>query len=119
MTDKIPENGTLLRIFIGDSDEYAGRPLYEAIVRAARDRGLAGATVFKGIMGFGKNSRLKVAKFVEISPDLPVVIEIIDSQDKIEAFVPLLDDMVSCGLVTLESVQIIKYVARKDAATPE
>ncbi|MCX7625890.1 MAG: DUF190 domain-containing protein [Candidatus Sumerlaeaceae bacterium] len=111
MTHGIPDQGLLLRIFIGDSDTFAGRPLHEAIVIKARELRLAGATVFKGIMGFGKNSRLRAAKFVELSPDLPVVIEIIDSKDKIESFLPILDDMITSGLVTLEAVNILKYVA--------
>jgi PII-like signaling protein len=114
MTLKIPEDGMLLRIFIGDSDSYAGRPLHEAIVLKAREMRLAGATVFKGIMGFGKNSRLRAAKFLELSPDLPVVVEIIDSREKIEGFLPVIDEMITNGLVTLEAVQVIKYVAQGD-----
>jgi PII-like signaling protein len=114
MTLKIPEDGMLLRIFIGDSDSYAGRPLHEAIVLNAREMRLAGATVFKGIMGFGKNSRLRAAKFLELSPDLPVVVEIIDSREKIEGFLPVIDEMITNGLVTLEAVQVIKYVAQGD-----
>ncbi len=114
MTQNLPEEGILLRIYIGDSDTFGNRPLHEAIVYAAREQRLAGATVFKGIMGFGKNSRLRAAKFVELSPDLPIVVEIIDSKEKIEAFLPLLDKMITNGLVTLEAVQVVKYVAQSE-----
>jgi PII-like signaling protein len=110
MPHSLPEQGILLRIFIGDSDQYGKTPLYEAIVLKARELRLAGATVFKGIMGFGKNSRLRAAKFVELSPDLPVVVEIIDTEEKINAFLPFLDEVVTNGLVTLEAVQVVKYV---------
>jgi len=108
---KLPQEGTLLRIFIGDSDMYQGKPLYEAIVLKARERHLAGATVLKGIMGFGKNSRLHSAKLLELSTDLPVVIEIIDTEENISQFLPELDTMITDGLVTVESVQVIKYIA--------
>jgi PII-like signaling protein len=118
MTPKIPDEGTLLRIFIGDSDSYGGKPLHEAIVLRAREMHLAGATVFKGIMGFGKNSRLRAAKFVELSPDLPVLVEIIDSKQKIDTFLPVLDEMITNGLVTLETVQVVKYVADADTEHP-
>ncbi|AXA36182.1 MAG: hypothetical protein KatS3mg130_1345 [Candidatus Sumerlaea sp.] len=108
---KLPQEGTLLRIFIGDSDMYQGKPLYEAIVLKAREMHLAGATVLKGIMGFGKNSRLHSTKLLELSTDLPVVIEIIDTQENISRFLPELDTMITDGLVTVESVQVIKYIA--------
>ncbi|MGB9692966.1 MAG: DUF190 domain-containing protein, partial [Candidatus Sumerlaeaceae bacterium] len=107
MTHKLPEEGILLRIYIGDSDSYGNHALHEAIVYKAREMRLAGATVFKGIMGFGKNSRLRAAKFVELSPDLPIVVEIIDSKDKIESFLPIIDEMITNGLVTLEAVQVV------------
>jgi PII-like signaling protein len=110
---KIPEQGTLLRIFVGESDELGGKPLYEALVLRARERHLAGATVFRGIMGFGKHSRVHTAKWVALSTDLPIVIEIVDSEEKIRAFLPVVDEMVREGLVTLEKVKVIKYAARE------
>jgi hypothetical protein len=105
----LPTEGKLLRIFVGDTDRWQGRPLYEAIVEAAKTRGLAGATVWKGCMGFGKHSRLHTAKVLRLSEDLPVVIEIVDAADKIEAFLPDLDRMVTEGLVTIERAEIILY----------
>lgn len=110
---KLPEEGVLLRIFIGedDRDPAHDRPLYEAIVMRAREGHLAGATVLKGPLGFGKHSRLHTAKLLELSTDLPIVIEIVDSQEKINAFLPTVDELVTEGLVTLEAVRILKYVA--------
>lgn len=112
-TMKEPENGVLLRIFIGESDKEPGRdrPLYEAIVRRAREAHLAGATVLRGAMGFGRHSRVHTAKLLELSTDLPVVIEIVDAEDKIEAFQPTVDELVSEGLVTLEAVRVVRYVS--------
>ena len=108
---KTPSEGALLRIFIGESDRLEGKPLYEVIVLRARELHLAGATVLRGIMGFGKNSRIHTAHLLDLSTDLPVVIEIVDTQDKIEAFMPEVDRLVSEGLVTLEKVNVIKYAA--------
>ena len=105
----IPAEGKLLRIFVGEADRWHGRPLHEAIVEEARRRGLAGATAWKGFMGFGANSRLHTTKVLRLSEDLPVVIEIVDSEEKISAFLPMLDEMVREGLVTLERAQIILY----------
>ncbi len=105
----IPTEGKLLRIFIGESDRWNGRPLYEAIVEEARRRGLAGATAWKGFMGFGAHSRMHTAKILRLSEDLPVLIEIVDAADKIEAFLPDLDRMVTEGLVTLERAEVILY----------
>jgi hypothetical protein len=112
-TMKEPENGVLLRIFIGESDKEPGRdrPLYEAIVRRAREAHLAGATVLRGPMGFGRHSRVHTAKLLELSTDLPVVIEIVDAEEKVEAFLPTVDELVSEGLVTLEAVRIVRYVS--------
>jgi uncharacterized protein len=112
-TMKVPENGVLLRIFIGESDKEPGRdrPLYEAIVRKAREAHLAGATVLRGPMGFGRHSRVHTAKLLELSTDLPVVIEIVDAEDKVEAFLPTVDELVTEGLVTLEAVRIVRYVS--------
>jgi len=107
----IPEDGVLLRMFIGESDRHDGAPLYEAIVRAARTAGLAGATVLRGPMGFGARSRLHTAKILRLSEDLPVVIEIVDDPGKIDAFLPTLDGMIRDGLVTLERVRVLKYRA--------
>jgi len=105
----IPENGYLLRIFIGESDKVGHRPLYEAIVLKAREAGLAGATVLRGVMGYGKNSVLHTAKILRLSEDLPMVIEIVDSLEKVEAFLPTLDGMITDGLVTLEQIRVIQY----------
>jgi uncharacterized protein len=105
----IPAEGKLLRIFVGEADRWEGRPLYEAIVEAAHRTGLAGATVWKGFMGFGRHSRLHTAKILRLSEDLPVVIEIVDSAAKIEAFLPALDRMVTEGLVTLERAEVLMY----------
>jgi PII-like signaling protein len=108
---KIPTDGCLLRIFIGESDQHHGRPLYEAIVMKARELHLAGATVLRGPMGFGARSRLHTAKILRLSEDLPIVIEIVDSREKIDTLLPYIDDMVREGLVTLERVQVITYRA--------
>jgi PII-like signaling protein len=108
---KIPAEGMLLRVFIGESDKHNGRPLYEVIVGEARRQGLAGATVWKGFMGFGAHSRMHTAKILELSQDLPIVIEIVDAAEKIEAFLPVLDSLVSEGLVTVEPARIILYRA--------
>jgi PII-like signaling protein len=112
-TMKVPETGVLLRIFIGESDREPGgdRPLYEAIVRKAREAQLAGATVLRGPMGFGRHSRVHTAKLLELSTDLPIVIEIVDAEEKVEAFLPTVDELVTEGLVTLEAVRIVRYVS--------
>ncbi len=112
-TMRLPEEGVLLRIFIGESDREPGRdaPLYEAIVRRARESHLAGATVLKGPMGFGRHSLVHAAKLLELSTDLPVVIEIVDSDEKVRSFLPLVDELVTEGMVTMEAVRIIKYVS--------
>jgi PII-like signaling protein len=112
-TMKVPENGVLLRIFIGESDREKGwdRPLYEALVRRAREAHLAGATVLRGPMGFGRHSRVHAAKLLELSTDLPVVIEIVDSEASIDAFLPVVDELVTEGLVTIEAVRVLKYVS--------
>lgn len=106
---RIPSEGKLLRVFVGESDRWEGKPLYEAIVEEARRRGLAGATAWKGFMGFGAHSRMHTAKILRLSEDLPVLIEIVDAADKIEAFLPDLDRMVTEGLVTLERAEVILY----------
>jgi len=105
----IPTEGKLLRIFIGEADRWDGKPLYEAIVEEARARGLAGATVWKGCLGFGAHSRMHTAKILRLSEDLPILIEIVDAADKIEAFLPELDRMVKEGLVTLERAEVLIY----------
>jgi len=110
---KIPENGKLLRIFIGESDKWQHQALYEAIVLKARELGLAGATVLRGAMGFGANSHLHTAKILRLSMDLPLIIEIVDSEEKINLLLPHLDEMVLEGLVTLEDVRVLKYRANK------
>jgi uncharacterized protein len=103
----IPSEGKLLRIFIGEDDRWHGRPLYEAIIEEARRRGLAGATAWKGFIGFGANSRLHTTKILRLSEDLPIVIEVVDSPEKIAAFLPVLDEMVTEGLVTVERAEVI------------
>jgi uncharacterized protein len=107
----IPEDGYLLRILVGESDRYDHHPLYEAIVLKAREAGLAGATVVRGVMGFGRHSVLHTAKILRLSEDLPMVVEIVDSLEKIENFLPTLDQMISDGLVTLARVRVIHYKA--------
>src|SRR5438270_3703057 len=113
-----PEEAVLLRIFIGESDRWHHQPLYEALVFKAREMHLGGATVLRGPMGFGKSSRLHTAKILRLSMDLPIVIEIVDSKEKIEAFLPVLDQMMKGGLVTLEKVRVIDYRAGPDVPAP-
>ncbi len=113
---KIPQDGYLLRIFLGESDKWHGKPLYEAIVMKARELHMAGATVLRGPMGFGAKSHLHTAKVLRLSEDLPMVIEIVDSREKIDAFMPHIDEMVKDGLVTLERVEVIKYRAEGNDA---
>ena len=106
---QIPEDAVLLRIFIGESDRWEHKPLYEAIVLKAREMHLGGATVLRGPMGYGKTSRLHTAKILNLSTDLPLVIEIVDSEASINAFLPILDAMITGGLVTLEKVKVLHY----------
>ncbi len=107
---KIPAQGQLLRIFVGEQDKWEGKPLYEAIVMLARQEKMAGATVVKGCMGFGRKSHMHTAKILRLSEDLPMIIEIVDSREKIELFLlPRIDAMVKEGLVTLEDIQVIVY----------
>jgi PII-like signaling protein len=110
---ELPHDSILLRIFIGESDRHGGHPLHEAIVLKAREMHLAGATVLHGTMGFGKSSRLHTSKILRLSYDLPIVIEITDSEEKINAFLPVLDGMIGGGLVTLEKVRAIRYLGTK------
>ena len=105
----LPTDSLLLRIFIGESDRYEHQPLHEAIVLKARELHLAGATVVRGAIGFGKSSRLHTSKILRLSADLPVVIEIVDSEEKINAFLPVLEPMIGGGMVTLEPVRVIHY----------
>lgn len=105
----LPANALLLRVFIGESDKVNGKPLYEVIVEEARKRGMAGATVVRGFLGFGANSRIHTAKLLRLSEDLPVVVEIVDEAEKLEAFLPELDKMIGEGLVTMEKVRVIAY----------
>jgi PII-like signaling protein len=105
----LPAESVQLRIFIGESDRWEGRPLFEAIVLKAREKHMAGATATRGIMGFGKSSHLHTSKILRLSYDLPVVIEIVDSQEKIDGFLPELDRMIGGGLVTLEKVRALRY----------
>ena len=107
-----PEDGVLLRIFLGEDDKFEHRPLYEAIVLKAREIHLAGATVIRGPMGFGNSSLIHTTKILRLSEDLPLVVEIVDSEDKINAFLPALDRMMTGGMVTLEKVKVLKYGSR-------
>lgn len=116
---QIPHEAMLLRIFLGESDRWEHKPLYEAIVLKARELHLAGATVLRGPMGFGKSSRLHTAKILRLSMDLPLVIEIVDSEEKIQSFLPVLDGMMGGGLVTLEKVRVIDYRAGPEVEAPE
>ena len=109
----LPKDGRLLRIFIGESDKYEKKPLYEWIVRKARETGLAGATVLRGLEGYGASSRLHTAKVLRLSSDLPIVIEIVDNNEKIEKFIPLIDKAIKNGLVTLEKASIRFYRSGK------
>lgn len=106
---KIPSEGKLLRIFIGEQDKWHGQPLYEAIVLLAKKEAMAGATAIKGFMGFGCKSHMHTAKLLRLSEDLPIVIEIVDSEEKINQFIPHLDEMVKEGLITLEKANVIMY----------
>jgi hypothetical protein len=105
----LPQDALLLRIFIGESDRFEHKPLYEAIVLKAREAGLAGATVLRGPMGFGRSSHLHTAKILRLSMDLPMVIEIVDGEEKIQAFLPALNAIMGGGLVTLEKVKVLRY----------
>ena len=105
----LPKEGKLLRVFIGENDKYEGLPLYEWIVRQAREQGLAGATVLRGLEGFGAHSRLHTAKILRLSNDLPIVVEIVDTEEKIESFLPLIDAAIVEGLATVERVEVRFY----------
>lgn len=106
---QIPEKASLLRVFIGEDDKADGRPLYEAIVLKAREAHLAGATVLRGPLGFGRSSRLHTAKVLRLSQDLPVVVEIVDTEEKINGFLPMLTGLTTGGLITLEKVTVVRY----------
>jgi len=106
---KLAEDGQLLRIFIGESDHWDGKPLYEAIILRARELGIAGATMLRGMMGYGAASRIHTAKILRLSEDLPIIVEIVDSAEKIDLLLPIIDEMVREGLVTLEKVRVIQY----------
>ncbi|MBI5573704.1 MAG: DUF190 domain-containing protein [Elusimicrobia bacterium] len=106
---KLPEEGMLLRIFIGESDHYKGKSLYEQIVLKARELNLAGATVLRGIMGFGADSRMHTAKLLRLSEDLPVIVEIVDTDENLQKILPFLDEVVTEGLITIEKARVIKY----------
>jgi uncharacterized protein len=106
---QIPEQAMLLRIFIGENDSFEGQTLYEAIVLRAREMHLAGATVMRGPMGYGRSSRLHTAKILRLSEDLPLVIDIVDAEERINAFLPALEIMMGSGLVTLERVRVLRY----------
>ena len=106
---KLPEEGMLLRRFIGESDSFRGKPLYEQIVLKARELNLAGATVIHGTMGFGAGSRIHTAKIVRLSEDLPIIVELVDTEEKLNSLMPFLDETVEEGLITMERVKVVKY----------
>lgn len=110
----LPKDAVLLRIFFGEADRHEGRPLYEAVVLKAREMHMAGATVLRGPMGFGHSSRLHTSKILRLSEDLPLVIEIVDTEDQINAFLPALDGMMGSGLVTIEKVKVLRYGVDKN-----
>lgn len=116
---EVPQDSTLLRIFIGESDRAGHRPLYEELVLKAREMHLAGATVLRGPLGFGASSRVHTAKILRLSMDLPMVIEIVDTQEKIEAFLPVLNKLLDGGMVTLEPVKVIHYRSRSGEEAPQ
>ena len=109
---KIEGAGKLVRIFVGESDTWHGKPLYQAVVQRVREEGLAGATVLRGIEGFGASSRIHTARLLRLSEDLPLVIEVVDAEEKINAFLPLLDEMIAEGMVTVEKVEVVAYRGR-------
>jgi PII-like signaling protein len=109
---KLEGDGKLLRVWLGESDRWEGKPLYEAIVLAAREHGLAGATVLRGPMGFGANSRIHTAKIVRLSEDLPMIVEIVDVAEKVQSFMTKLEPMVGEGMITLQDVHVLSYRAR-------
>jgi len=113
----VPREGKLLRIFIGEQDKWHGQPLYEAIVHLARKEGLAGATCLKGFLGYGAKSHLHTVKLLRLSEDLPIIIEIVDSEEKIQAFLPQLDVMIQDGLVTLERAEVLVYRTQQQATS--
>jgi uncharacterized protein len=113
---QIPRDAILLRIFFGEDDKLRNRPLHEAVVLKAREMQLGGATVLRGHMGFGHSSHIHTSKILRLSQDLPVVVEIVDSQEKIDAFLPVLDEMMTSGLVTIEKVQVLQYGTAKPEA---
>ena len=115
----LPEDAILLRIFVGENDRWHHQPLYEAIVMKAREMHLAGSTVLRGPMGFGKSSRMHTTKILRLSMDLPLVIEIVDSEDKINRFLPIIDEMVRSGLITMEKVKVIQYRHDSDHETQQ
>ena len=114
---KLEGDGMLVRIFVGDSDRWEGLPLYEAVVQRAREKGLAGATVLRGMEGFGAHSLVHSTRILRLSEDLPIIVEIVDRKDKIEAFLPELDGMIREGLVTVEPVQVILYRVREQGSS--
>ena len=115
---QIPREAVLLRIFFGENDRFHRLPLHEAIVLKAREMHLAGATVLRGHIGFGHSSRIHTSKLLRLSHDLPVVVEIVDSQEKIDIFLPVLDEMMSSGLVTLERAEVLQYGTEQAASVP-
>ena len=110
---QIPEEAQLLRIFIGESDKWKGLPLYEAIILKAREMGIAGATMLRGLMGYGANSRIHTAKILRLSEDLPIVVELVDGKEKMSALLPVIQEMVGDGLITLEDVRVLQYRSGK------
>jgi hypothetical protein len=114
LTMQVPHNAVLLRIFFGENDKFEKLPLYEAIVLKAREMGLAGATVIRGNVGYGHSSHIHTTKILRLAQDLPVIVEIVDAQDKIEKFLPVLDPMMTSGLITMEDVRVLQYGTEKN-----
>ena len=111
---QLPKDAVLLRIFTGEKEKFEHKPLYEAVVMKAREMHMAGATVLRGPLGFGHSSRIHTAKILALSEDLPVVIEIVDTKEKVDSFLPVIDQMIGSGLVTLEKVQVLRYGTQKN-----
>jgi hypothetical protein len=111
---QLPRNAMLLRLFTGEQEKFGRQPLYEAIVMKARELHMAGATVLRGAMGFGATSRIHTAKILTLSEDLPIIIEIVDTEEKIQAFLPIIESMIKSGLLTLEKIQVLQYGAQRN-----
>lgn len=113
---KLPARAQRMRVYLGESDRHAGKPLYEVLVRLAKERDLGGATVFRGVMGYGANSRIHTAKITDLSSDLPILVEFVDSPERIAAFLPYVEAVLSGGMITIDEVAVVKYAGKPDGA---